>query len=193
MYSVDMVRSDDNDGAGDPGGSPINRVFDESFLKTCHADIGKVYATWKSLLDGDRLPSKQTIDPADFKEFLPFIMLVDVISPGPRFRYRLVGTGEVEHRGNNPTGKYLEEAFSGTDGDYCDGNYRYVAENGKPLFDSTPEVTIKGNKVDAEVVFLPLSSDGRTVDTIMVFSVVDLPFGEHLSTRLELANWAENV
>jgi len=185
-----------NEGAGERGGaeaSAANRVFDESFLETCHAEIRTVYSIWKGLADGDRLPSKQAIDPAAFKEFLPFIMLVDVVRPGPRFRYRLVGTGEVEYRGNNPTGRYLEEAFSGPDGDYCDGNYRYVSDHAKPLYDTTPEVTTKGNTVDSQVIFLPLGSDGKTVDTIMVFSVVDLPPGERLSTKLELANWAENL
>ncbi len=188
-----MVGKNDIDDKDDAGGPSDNRVFDEGFLETCHAHIRQVYAIWKGLVQEGRLPSKQAIDPAKFKEFLPFIILVEVVPPGPRFRYRLVGTGEVEHRGNNPTGKFLEEAHSGPDADYCDGNYRYVSENAKPLFDSTPELTTKGNQVDSEVIFLPFATDGRTVDTIMAFGVVDLPYGEHLFTNLRLSTWAQDL
>ena len=113
---------------------------------------------------------------------LPNIMLIDVIPPGPQFRYRLVGTGEVRHRGFDPTGKTLEEAYANLDVDYCDGNYRYVATSGKHLFDTSPEPTAMGNLADIQVIFVPLASDGKTVDTIMVYSVVGMVKGYKLGT-----------
>ena len=109
-------------------------------------------------------------------------MLIDVVQPGPQFRYRLVGTDEVRHRGFDPTGKTLEEAYSGLDGDYCDGNYRYVATSGKHLYDTSPEPTTMGYIADIQVLFVPLAGDGKTVDTIMVYSVVGMVSGDKLRT-----------
>ena len=169
------------------------RVYDESFLDICHRDIRTIYEHWKSLTSDGSLPSRRDIEPSAIVRLLPFIMLVDVEHPGPKFRYRLVGTGEVNYRGNNPTGKYLEEAFSGPDGNYCDGNYRYVTENQKPLYDTAPEVTTRGNPADVEVLFLPLSSNGEDVDCVLVFSVIKLGVGEHLETKMDLAGWAKSL
>jgi len=115
---------------------------------------------------------------------LPNIMLIDVVRPGPRFRYALVGTGEVAHRGIDPTGKWLEEAYSGLDGEYCDGNYRYVATEGKHLYDASPEPTALGNLADVQALFVPLADDGKQVDTVMVYSLVKMIRGDSLRTTV---------
>ncbi len=159
-----------------------NRTFDKSFLATCDETIKEFYFLWQSKCRAGRLPSRRDIDPAEMVRLLPYIMLIDVIRPGPKFKYRLVGTGEVNHRGFDPTGKTLEEAYSGLDGDYCDGNYRYVATSGKHLFDTSPERTNMGNMADVQVLFVPLAGDGKTVDMIMVYSAVHLGRGEKLES-----------
>jgi len=167
-----------------------NRCYDESFLQSCHRDVAAVFELWQSKALRGKLPGRNNIDPMEMKKFLPGIMLIDVEYPGPRFRYRLVGTGEVNHRGKDPTGMYLEDAFSGVDGGYCDANYRYVAETGKHLFDTTPEPTTLDGMAKVEVIFLPLASDGQTVDKILVYSVVELAPDERLMTYAGVSNWA---
>lgn len=159
-----------------------NRCLDMSFLTDCNDGIREFFLLWESKCRAGRLPSRSDINPAEMARLLPNIMLIDVIPPGPQFRYRLVGTGEVRHRGIDPTGKTLEEAYSGLDSDYCDGNYRYVATSGKHLFDTSPEPTAKGNLADVQAVFVPLAGDGKTVDTIMVYSVVGMVSGDKLGT-----------
>lgn len=148
-----------------------SRCLDMSFLTDCDDRIREFFFLWKSKCCWDRLPSRSDINPAEMVRLLPNIMLMDVIPPGPQFRYRLVGTGKVGHRGFDPTGKTLEEAYFGLDGDYCDGNYSYVATSGKHLFDTSPEPTAMGNLADVQALFVPLADDGKTVDTIMVYSV----------------------
>lgn len=157
-----------------------NRCYDESFLADCDERIREIHTLWKAKCGGDALPSRRDLQPREMLALLPNIMLLDVVWPGPRFRYSLVGTGEVAHRGMDPTGKWLEDAYSGLDGDYCDGNYRYVATTGKPLFDNSQEPTALGNLADVQAVFLPLARDGRTVDTIMVYSLVEMVTGDSL-------------
>ncbi len=155
-----------------------NRCLDMSFLADCDDGIRELFLLWESKCRSDRLPSQSDINPAEIVRLLPSIMLIDVILPGPQFRYRLVGTDEVRHRGFDPTGKTFEEAYSGLDGDYCDGNYRYVATSGKHLFDTSPGTTAMGNLADVQTLFVPLAGDGKTVDTIMVYSVVKMTRGD---------------
>lgn len=159
-----------------------NRCLDEAFLTNCEKRIREFYLLWKSRCGANGLPSRRDINPREMVPFLPNIMLVDVVWPGPRFRYALVGTGEVRHRGVDPTGKWLEEAYSGVDGGYCDGNYRYVATSGKHLYDISPEPTALGNLADVQALFVPLTNDGKTVSTIMVYSLVKMIRGDSLLT-----------
>jgi len=151
--------------------SPENRCFDESFLADCDKRIEEFFVFWKSKCTGHRLPSRANIDPVEIVALLPYVTLVDVVQPGPEFVYRLVGAHERRHRGANPTGKSLDDAYSGLDREYCYGNYRYVAGTGQHLFDSTPEPAATGELVASEVLFVPLADDGETVDTIMVCAV----------------------
>ena len=159
-----------------------SRCLDMSFLADCDDGIRELFLLWESKCRAGRLPSRSDINPAEMVRLLPNIMLIDVVQQGPQFRYGLVGTGEVRHRGFDPTGKTLEEAYSGLDGDYCDGNYRYVATSGKHLFDTSPEPTAMGNLADVQALFVPLAGDGKTVDTIMVYSVVKVIRGDKLET-----------
>lgn len=159
-----------------------NRCLDESFLADCDDRVKEIFRLWKGKCSPGCLPSRRDIDPKEMVRLLPNVMLIDVVQPGPRFRYSLVGTGEVAHRGIDPTGKWLEEAYSGLDGGYCDGNYRYVAKTGKHLYDSSPEPTAMGNLADVQALFLPLASDGKAVDSIMVYSLVEMIRGDSLKT-----------
>jgi hypothetical protein len=169
-------------GRPEKGRDSGSRCLDEEFLSTCDERIRDFFLLWKSKCGANGLPSRRDIDPKEMVSFLPNIMLVDVVWPEPRFRYALVGTGEVTHRGGDPTGKWLEEAYSGIDGGYCDGNYRYVATSGKHLYDMSPEPTAMGNLADIQVLFLPLADDGETVTTIMVYSLVKMIRGDNLLT-----------
>lgn len=173
---LDMAKPE----TGSPGRD--NRCLDKSFLGDCDDGIREIFRLWESKCRAGRLPSRSDIIPKEMTPLLPNIMLIDVIMPGPRFRYRLVGTGEVRHRGFDPTGKTFEEVYYGLDGGYCDGNYRYVAASGKHLFDTSPEPTAMGNLADIQVIFVPLADDGKTVDTIMVYSVVGTFTGDSLGT-----------
>lgn len=168
--------------AAKQGSGGDNRCLDETFLAHCDPRIGEFYSFWKGKCGAGGMALRRDIDPAGMVRFLPNIMLVDAVWPGPRFRYALVGTGEVTHRGVDPTGKWLEEAYSGVDGGYCDGNYRYVATSGRHLYDMSPEPTALGHLADVQAIFVPLTRDGKTVSTIMVYSLVKMIRGDRLLT-----------
>jgi hypothetical protein len=104
------------------------------------------------------------------RRLLPFINLVDVVADERRYVYRLVGTGDVDIRGQDPTGKSVLEGFfapSSADALAC---YDRVVSTGAPYLDPEPFVAPNGKHVTEETIFLPLSDDGRNVNMILVFS-----------------------
>lgn len=168
------------------------RLEDESFLRECDDRIADLHRLWRSRCKGDLLPARRDIEPHEIVRLLPDIMLVDVIPPGPDFRYRLVGTREVEFRGYDPTGRSVRDAYSGFDGNFCDGNYRSVAARRAPVFIVEYAPTKLGAVVRRETIFLPFASDGETVDIVMVYSVTDLSLGDTFVTQAELLRLASD-
>jgi hypothetical protein len=135
-----------------------------------HADVRAMHAYWLTKCRGRAMPGRVDIDPAEIKRFLPFIMLVDVTADARRFVYRLVGTQEVNERGSDPTGKSVGEAFFGGSLEETLGCYDYVVRNRAPFCYRDPYLAPDGEILTDDIVYLPLSEDGGTVNMILVFT-----------------------
>ena len=117
------------------------------------------------------MPARADLDPLEISpRILPGLCLVDVVPDARRYVYRLVGTGEVEVRGNDPTGKSVAEACFAPNPENALGCYDTVVESKAPLLDVEPFIAPNGRYVTEETIFLPLSSDGTHVDMVLVFS-----------------------
>lgn len=141
--------------------------------------IRRLVAYWQASRKGKRMPARADIDPADIPELLPNIIMLDVEQPF-RIRYRLVGTRVAEFNRFDFTGRYLDELHWDSQGRYTRA-YRRVIELGVPLFglDAWPlagEMTGR-----SEVVILPLSTDGETVDRCL--SMEEFQFSQHQIRR----------
>lgn len=123
---------------------------------------------------GDRdLPSRADIDPAEMGDWLPGLMLVDVFYDPRRLKYRLVGEVEVESRGFNPTGRWVEEGFLGASLDDVLTNYNTAIDQRCALLDWSGFRCGGGYLTSRESLFLPLAGvDGR-VEKVMTFSLVE--------------------
>jgi hypothetical protein len=75
--------------------------------------IHQFHLYWQGMRQGDRLPSRSDIEPADIKHLLPHLLLVDLESEPFRVRYRLCGTRVAEMCGD-VTGRYLDELDGGS-------------------------------------------------------------------------------
>lgn len=138
---------------------------------TCHPDTVTLHRYWQEKCRGRRMPARADFDPVEMPvRLLPYLMLVDVVPDARRFVYRLVGTGEVEIRGNDPTGKSVIEGFFGTTIEDALSWYTRCVELKAPLVDAEPFVAFNGRYITEETIFLPLSDDGINVNMIMVFS-----------------------
>src|SRR5690606_3287809 len=91
---------------------------------------------WTRLKGNRPIPLREAVDPADIKELLPNIMLVE-LEPAPfRVHYRLVGTEVVAWSKFDFTGRYLGEVdFSDMEGnDIFTEGYRQLHRTGLPQF-----------------------------------------------------------
>ena len=131
---------------------------------------------WESKRAGRALPSRSDISPAQLKEHLGWVMILDVL-PGERdFRYRLIGTLVTQYFSSDATGKTVVEAF---------------AVNGEAIAKSVNSIVRKGarDKVvmrtagnakwlaqgmeEFEAIYLPLSDDCVKVSHILHAFVCD--------------------
>ena len=142
----------------------------QDWQQRCHPDILRFFAYWQSKCRGRAMPSRADIDPVEIVEFLPNITLVDVVEDDRRFVYRLVGTAEVELRGNDPTGKSVAEAYFGAVPADALDRYEAVCETCAPLYEEDDFQAVDRYVSEANL-FLPLSDDGNSVNKVLVFSV----------------------
>ena len=138
---------------------------------TCHPNTSAVYCYWLDKCGARRMPCRSDIDPITLpRQTLPGISIVDVVPDERRYVYRLVGTGEVEVRGNDPTGESVKEGFFGPTAEDALSCYDKVVATRAPHLDTVPFTSPGGRYVNLETLFLPLSEDGANVSKILVFS-----------------------
>lgn len=118
---------------------------------------------------GDRwAPSRDDISPAEIVGVLPHLLMVDVIWPGPRYRYRLAGTASAEIHGIDLTGHYIEKLRPADYASQLKTQLDVVVETRSLQFIRWLFVNKEENQRDYRVLRLPLSSDGRSVDKIVM-------------------------
>ena len=130
-----------------------------------------MYEYWRSKCRDRTMPARSDIDPVEMpKRLLPGICIVDVVADERRYVYRLVGTGDAEVRGNDPTGKSVLEGFFGPSAQDALSCYDRVVQSKAPFLDAAPFTAPSGKYVNEETLFLPLSDDGKSVNKILAFS-----------------------
>jgi hypothetical protein len=132
----------------------------------------------------DRLAARQQIDPLDIPQLLPGVWLVDVLRPQPgslRFRYRLLGSRVAQIFKSDANKKYLDEVHADFGTNPMRGFLEEVATHavphwrrGKPLAWPSQDVVL------LERIYLPLATDGATVDMIFALTLFTLPDGREV-------------
>jgi hypothetical protein len=138
-------------------------------IAAAHPEIQVMVAYWRGKARRRRMPARKDIDPSELIPYLSRIGLVDVVDDERRFVYRLVGTADVVMRGYDPTGKSVAEGFFGPDVEEALAYYDYAARYGEPFCYRGPYKAADGTLENEDVIFLPLSEDGETVNMILFF------------------------
>lgn len=123
---------------------------------------------WNELRQDRAYPGKSEFDPMRVAAALPGIQIVERENGPVEFRYRLVGTREVEARGWNPTGFSVAEGFAGPTPEIVLKHYRMTVESAKPL--CVAGVFLKQSNIWTEVIALFLPMAGAADDLRYVFT-----------------------
>ena len=138
------------------------------------AALIRLYAYWQESRGAKRFPARTDIDPVDFSFALGRVSLVDVLATPRRFRFRLVSTVLTEHLGYEMTGKFLDQIPESEMRAYLERLYAVALERRNPLY-ARDEIVLDGRRWKHEALVLPLSSDDRSIDMLMIYRATDRP------------------
>lgn len=132
-----------------------------------------LYDYWNGKRAGRRWPSRDDIEPQEIAGLLPYVMLVDVLEDGRYFRFRLIGADVAI--GVDPTGKLQhEEVPEGIYRDHITALFRRGATGPGALYSrSTYDYTRIQGPRGVSRLFMPLASDGETIDMMMIGQVAE--------------------
>jgi hypothetical protein len=147
-------------------------------------DLIRFYDYWAALRGDRRMPSRKDVDPLKIPpEFLPNLMLIDVLRDPRRYRYRLVGTHVVTASGEDRTGRIFDNVSFFKVHPAVIQQYESVVDSGQPFYSLEAFTNfITGSTYEADRLLLPLSSDDQRVDVMLVlFHFKTGPFARDLA------------
>jgi len=124
---------------------------------------------WRAKCAGDRLPSRQDIDPVDIPKLLPTVYLIDIEreTTPPRFRFRLLGNVITEMFQRNSTGKWLDEIYDAEFYHHISTDYLNIIRTKQPSSAVLNMPVVGREYIKYERLVCPLASDGETVDSLI--------------------------
>ncbi len=140
---------------------------------TAHRKILQLYEYWRRRAEAiGRLPSRKDIDPLDIPKLLENIWLLDVVGEPQRFRFRLIG-GALHRMGiPGKVGDFADELLPDGSEKAVMEDFRRAARERVPVwFRGKASVPHTTEMFELERVFLPLATDGSTVDMLLCMTV----------------------
>lgn len=139
--------------------------------------LARFFGYWLSIRPaGDGLPGRQHFDPLDIPEVMSRVWLLDVVRDGDRlrFRYRLVGTKEVETLQQEATGLWLDDVHPRLkENPGLLERFHFMVASGRPTYrKGLVNFLHKREHECVENCMAPLALDGRTVDIVAACSIL---------------------
>jgi hypothetical protein len=132
--------------------------------------LGQLLAYWRALPRAGDLPAAEAIDPAALVFILGWLMIIDSISDGSDFSYRLYGTNIAEVTGRDLTGCKLSDSFPEF-AVFASDVYRTVMRNRRPVLTRhTPPRRMSVSRW--ERLILPFAGADGSVARFLVGAVV---------------------
>lgn len=137
-----------------------------------HPLLVRLAAYWQTLRREEALPARRDINPAAIIRVMPFVALIDVRRHVPlEMTLRLVGTELARWAGHDNTGRSFAECYRrdiGPDWDRAVRDYQRAILAGEPARRCHQGQRPNGLLFDYERILLPLATDGRTVDGLLL-------------------------
>ncbi len=149
----------------------LGRSPEQFFEPSLTPRLKVLYDYWRSF-PGRKPPARREIDPIDVPKVLPIVFLMDIEHPGPRFRFRLIGTEFESHFGRNFTGEYLEDVNNHAYRDAVLADYQRCFESVTPVFSERSFTNDMGRQWHHKRLLLPLCNDAG--ETEMLLGAMDV-------------------
>ena len=130
--------------------------------------LQRLYRDWESRRHGRDFPARGDFDVLELKYVIGQLALLDVGYDPIRFRFRLHGTGISQRVGYEMTGKDVDDLPLPAVRSLVRRHYTAVIEQRVPLVELRERHTVDDRVVGNELLVLPLSRDGTTIDMLMV-------------------------
>jgi len=144
--------------------------------------LRRAYDYWLKKCAGRPFPNRADLDPAEIKDVLPHLTIVERTGSDaePRFRYRLVGTAVVQAVGRDRTGCFADEALDRRQAEFLCGLWRDVCASGCPIYaasaydiESDDTAAADDEGLSRERLLLPFSLTGDRVRQIVTAQTFD--------------------
>jgi hypothetical protein len=158
----------------------VHQVYRLDLSQIASPRIRRLHDYWSARRTAERIvPLRADLDPADLRELLPQLIILEVEQNPIRFRYRLVGTRVVDFNKLEFTGRYLGTVGWDEEQQLVDA-CTDVAVGKRPLFGFYTWTTRNDNIAKCEFGIFPFSHDGQTVAQLVAIEDYDFPldFGD---------------
>lgn len=131
-----------------------------------HPKLSTLLELWHAKRGARRMPARADFDVLELREWLGHLHLIEVVDGGRDFHHRIYGTELAIAFDMDLTGKGMSALPDGVREQVLQ-HYAHVCGSGEPLVvDDDPAVRSAVARV--EKLILPLSSDGATVDRLLI-------------------------
>lgn len=130
----------------------------------------RLYEDWEHRCNGRPYPARSKFDPVDLGYIIGDIFLVDVLrqAGGLNFRFRLYGTHLVDRFGADLTHKLVDEVPNAERRQFARVHLTEAVTTAKPVAHLRNHWFKDQNAPnDCEVLVLPLSDDGATINMLL--------------------------
>ncbi len=145
----------------------MDGILCDAALSTDDDAIQRLYAYWNAKRGSRRWPARRDIDPLDFGYILGWIILADVTYDPLRFYIRLYGSEIARRAGFDVTGTYLDEHPQPEFRGYVEKAWRDTVER-REMTHGFFDRWVDDRRLRFETLRLPLSSDGETIDMLLI-------------------------
>jgi len=157
----------------DRGAVPELNIFhpaEENLPKS--AALRQLLAYWQERRGAREMPARGDLDPVDMKFILGRLVLFDVLHGDGagvprRFRFRLAGVEYAERFGIEPTGLMLDEYPRINSRGYIHATLALTVDGRRPLTGCRQAIDTQHMRF-YDTLYMPLSTDGTTVDMVLV-------------------------
>jgi hypothetical protein len=146
----------------------INTHDIRPMVEVTDPSLKRLFSDWENRRRGRAFPSRADFTPFDLKYVLGNLSLVDVTYDPLQFHYRLHASNMVNRFGTDMTNKIIDEMPTPIHAGMAKEHYTEVVERRVPTARyREPDLININAPHSCEVLVLPLSADGKTINMLM--------------------------